>query len=102
MTRCYPKTDKSWTDYRALTKKGFSASIDGPCNHFFRLFKMDGNDLKTYFCINKKFCIYNNRAEGKNLLTTVCYLRRIWKQICTIFLFNINRYFIKIYLCLTE
>ena len=28
------KTDKSWIDYRALTKTGLSANIDRPCNTF--------------------------------------------------------------------
>ena len=68
MTRCYHQTDKSWTDYRALTKKGFLASIDGLCNHFFRLFKMDGNDLKTYFCINKSFAFITSEQRGKTCL----------------------------------
>ena len=49
ITRCYFKIDKSWIGYRSLTKQGFSANIDGLCNHFFHLFKMNGSDLKTYF-----------------------------------------------------
>ena len=32
-TRCVLKTDKSWTDYRTLTKIGLSANIDRPCNY---------------------------------------------------------------------
>ena len=31
-TRCFRKTDKSWIDYRALTKICLSANINGPCN----------------------------------------------------------------------
>ena len=29
---CFHKTDKSWIVYRALTKIGLLANIDGPCN----------------------------------------------------------------------
>ena len=32
MNRCFLKTDKSWTDYTALTKIGLSAIIDVACN----------------------------------------------------------------------
>ena len=32
ITRCFSKTHKSWIDYRALTKTGLSANINGPCN----------------------------------------------------------------------
>ena len=33
ITRCFLKTDKSWIDYRALTKIGLSANIDRPYNN---------------------------------------------------------------------
>ena len=51
ISRCFPNTDKSWINYAALTQLGLLANIDGSCNHFLHLFKMDGNDLitTTYF-----------------------------------------------------
>ena len=33
VTRCFLKTDKSWTDDRSLTKIGLSANIYRPCNN---------------------------------------------------------------------
>ena len=30
-TRCFLKTDKSWTDYRSLTKTGLLANVDRLC-----------------------------------------------------------------------
>ena len=30
-------SDKSWTDFRALSKIGLPAIIDGLCNHFYHI-----------------------------------------------------------------
>ena len=104
ITRCYPKTDKSWIDYRALTKYGLSASIDELCNHFFRLFKMDGNDSKTYFWIYKSFAFVTTEQRGKTCLPryVTCVESENKYVRYSYLILIINRYFIKIYLCLIE
>ena len=37
---CFLQTDKSWTDYRALTKTGLSANIYGPCTISLPVYKI--------------------------------------------------------------
>ena len=30
--KCFPKTDKSWLDYKVIAKTDLSPNTDGPCN----------------------------------------------------------------------
>ena len=85
-----------------LRNKAFRPTLTN-CAITFSFVQMDGNDFKRYFVDIMhllKLCIYNHRAEGKNLASYVTCVESKKKkkkkkythtQISMIFLFYIKR-----------